>query len=270
MQPLINYAGSGEPLVFSPANGFPPLCYQPLLDHFTSRYQVLLAEHRPLWPGSQPPQGWLNWHHLAADLCQQISQSCEQPVTLVGHSLGAVLGLFAALQQPELFRRLVLIEPVFFPKRQHYLMRLLPKRHKHQYPLIAKTLRRPHQFNNYQEAYRFHRRTGAFRSFSQDALEHYIQHGFSQQSDGQVELRFPKQWEAEIYGSIPNVWRALRRVEVEVIGLRAEHSNTLPPHCWQRWRKLQPEHRLIELPGAEHLVPMAEPERTAKAVLATL
>jgi len=256
--------------VLSPANGFPPLCYQPFLDQLCAHFQVSLAEHRPLWPNSQPPQGWLNWQHLATDLCKQVQQANQQPVTLVGHSLGAVLGLFAAVQQPELFQRLVLIEPVFFPLKQHYLLRWLPKSYKQRQGLIAKTLRRPDQFASHQDAFRFHRRTRAFKNFSDDALRYYVQHGFAQQPDGQLEMRFPKAWEAEVYGSLPNVWRALRKVKVEVIGLRAEHSNTLPQTSWNRWKQLQPEHRFVEMAGSEHLLPMTEPERTAETLLQLL
>lgn len=270
MQPLIRYAGQGEPLVLSPANGFPPLCYQPFLQPFTAEYQVMLAEHRPLWPGTRPPKGWLSWQCLAQDLCKQIKQGCDQPVTLVGHSLGAVMGLFAATQAPQLFRRLVLIDPVFFPVSQHYLLRVMPKSYKQRQGLIAKTLRRPHQFVDHQHAFRFHRRTRAFKNFSDDALSYYIHHGFAEQGDGQVALRFPKEWEADVYGSLPNVWRALKAVSVEVTGLRAEHSTTLCSASWQKWKRLQPNHTFIDMKGSEHLLPMTEPERTAKAVLAAI
>ena len=268
MTPLIQYSAGDRPLVLSPANGFPPQVYQPLLDLLAPHYQVWLAEHRPMWNNSGIPPQRLNWNVLALDLTQQIRQQQLGPVTLVGHSLGAVLGLMAAVKEPELFECLVLVEPVFFPANKARLLRWLPWRLKRKLPIVAKTLGRPSRFKSKQAAFDFHRCKKAFANLSDQALMHYIEHGFHH--DQSSELRFSKLWEAAIYASLPNVWPYLRRVTVPVIGFRAEYSNTLAVKEWCLWRKLRSDHQLLEFKGSEHLLPLTEPERVASELLKRL
>lgn len=269
MTPLIFYSASQgkQPLVLSPANGFPPLVYQALLDQLAPHYQIWLTEHRPLWPEQAKPPRQLNWQLLAGDLIQQIEQQKLEPVVLIGHSLGAVLGLMAATQRPDLFQQLTLIEPVFFPARTATLLRWLPWSFKQKIPMVAKTLGRPHQFKNQQLAFAFHRRKKVFDALSDAALEHYIQYGFAANAEQNYQLRFNKQWEAAIYASLPNVWPYIRKIQVPVTGFRAEYSNTLSEKEWARWQRLRPDHQFKEFSGSEHLLPLAEPERVAKQLL---
>lgn len=263
MQPLIQYSSQGNPVILSPANGFPPLVYEPLLQHLSARQQVWLAEHRPLWDSEHPPKQ-LDWNLLAQDLKEQIQQQSLGPVTLVGHSLGAVLGLMVAAKEPKLFEQLILIEPVFFPAHKARFLRFMPWRLKRKVPIVRKTLGRPSSFKSKQAAFDFHRRKRAYANLSDPALMHYIEHGF--EHGEKSELKYSKIWEAAIYASLPNVWPVLKKVKVPVVGFRAEHSNTLLDSEWQLWQKLRPDHQLLEFKGSEHLLPLTEPERVAEAL----
>ncbi|MBW8192265.1 alpha/beta hydrolase [Neiella marina] len=263
MTPLIQHSPHGIPLVLSPANGFPPLVYRALLDELTSlnQLQLWLAEHRPLWRNQQLMQPF-NWQQLATDLIQQIEQQQLPPVILLGHSLGAVLGLMAARRRPDLFRQLILVDPVFFPAYKSHFLRWLPWRFKRTIPMIKKTLGRPERFADAHSAFKFHRRASAFRNLSDEGLQTYIEHGF-EEVDSELQLRFGKSWEAAIYGSLPNVWPDLRQLETPTIAIRAQHSNTLALPQWQRWQRLKPQHQFVEFSGSEHLLPLTEPHRLA-------
>ncbi|MCM2681057.1 alpha/beta fold hydrolase [Echinimonas agarilytica] len=266
MIPLIQYSQHGNPLVLSPANGFPPRVYEPLLRQLAPHHQVWLAEHRPLWPGQHPPKNWLDWNHLANDLVQQIEQQSLPPVTLVGHSLGAVLGVLAANKAPHLFRQLILMEPVAFPSFQSHMLRFMPWFVKRKLTMVQKTLMRPVLFKDHDIAFKFHRRARSLRNLSDEALNLYIEHGFEQSPEG-LKLRFDKHWEAIIYGSLPNVWPILRTLKVPLVGLKAEFASTVQDKEWRRWQKLRPDHRFEELKGSEHLLALTEPDRVAKLLL---
>ncbi|MBD1390216.1 alpha/beta hydrolase [Neiella sp. HB171785] len=270
MTPLILHSSrhrdhDATPLVLSPANGFPPLVYRPLLQQLDDDLEIWLTEHRPLWRDQPMPPSRLNWQHLATDLIQQIEAQKLLPVVLLGHSLGAVLGIMAAQRRPDLFRQLILVDPVMLPSHKSYFLRWLPWSMKRRIPMIKKTLGRPEQFADRQAAFRFHRRAAAFRNMSDEALDAYIEHGF-EMADGELKLRFGKVWEAAIYGSLPNVWPILKRLTVPTTAIRAEHSNTLGVPQWRRWQQLQPQHHFIELSGSEHLLPLTEPERLASVL----
>lgn len=264
MTPLIQYSKGTQPLVFSPANGFPPLVYEPLLQQLAPHYQVWLAEHRPIWAQEHPPKR-LSWNLLAQDLSLQIRQQSLGPVALVGHSLGAVLGLMVACKEPELFSRLIMVEPVIFPAYKAEALRWLPWRLKRRVPIVKRTLGRPASFKSKQAAFSFHRRKKAFEGFSDEALRHYIEHGFVHGS--QSELRFNKLWEAAIYANLPNTWPLLKRVQVPVVVARAEHSNTLLEPQWLKWQRLRPDHQFELFKGSEHLLPLTEPKRLAERLI---
>ena len=266
--PLLSYCEGVRPLVFSPANGFPPCVYQTLLQQLSPHYQIWLAEHRPLWQGIGLPPKRLDWRLLAADLRQQIEQQQLPPVTLVGHSLGAILGLMAAIEQPELFDRIILIEPVCFPAFDAQLLKWLPWSVTKQLPIVAKTLKRPTHFKNKRTAFDFHRKARAFSKMSDLALQHYIDFGFDHGADGSCELRYSKHWEAAVYASLPNVWSLLKQVRVPVIGFRAEYSTTLKQKEWLHWQRLRADHQLRSFAGACHLLPLTEPEQVAQEILA--
>lgn len=269
MTPLIQHSKHGIPLVLSPANGFPPLVYRPMLNQLQAldQFQLWLTEHRPLWRSkavSRPPKP-LRWQLLANDLIAQIEQQSLPPVVLLGHSLGAVLGLMAARRRPDLFRQLILVDPVFFPAHKAHLLRWLPWSVKRTIPMIKKTLGRPERFSDAQEAFKFHRRVSAFRNLPDDALQAYIEHGF-EQTETELTLRFGKHWEAAIYGSLPNVWPELRKLSTPTIAIRAQHSNTLAMPQWQRWQRIKPDHQFVEFTDSEHLLPLTEPQRLVREI----
>lgn len=262
------YAGDGAPLVFAHANGFPPDVYKPLLDKLARCYQVYIAEHRPLWQ-DVPPPAELRWPELAADLAQQIANAKLGPVTLVGHSLGAVLGLFAAECRPELFNKIVLVEPVFFHRSAVWCLEQIPWRFKRRMQMIKKTLNRPTVFETAEQAFRFHRRSRTLSCLDDQALQGYVDGGFADLGD-RVVMRFPPTWEAHIYATVPNVWRAVRRVKVPVFGIRAENSNTLSSWLFRRWQRWRPDHVLVQVNDADHLLPLAQPDRLAKMLIELL
>ncbi|MEW6285623.1 MAG: alpha/beta fold hydrolase, partial [Chloroflexota bacterium] len=105
--------GNGLPLHFLHANGYPPECYKPLLELLKTEYRVFGMYLRPLWDGSKP-QDLRTWHPLSDDLLRFLSDREPGPVIGVGHSVGAVVTLRAALREPGRFRALVLIDPVLF------------------------------------------------------------------------------------------------------------------------------------------------------------
>ena len=93
--PNFDLGGTGEPLHFLHANGYPPACYQSLFELLQTRYRVIGMLLRPLWDNSNPKE-IEDWKPFSEDLLQFLSQE-PRPVIGVGHSIGAVVTLRAAL-----------------------------------------------------------------------------------------------------------------------------------------------------------------------------
>src|SRR5512146_796430 len=117
-------SGAGQPLHFLHANGYPPQCYKPFLELLQTQYHVFGMLLRPLWPGSNPNE-IQDWQPFSDDLLQFLASSAPTaplsptgmisadtqpaPVIGVGHSIGAIVTLRAALRDPSKFRALILL-----------------------------------------------------------------------------------------------------------------------------------------------------------------
>ncbi|HEY5730649.1 MAG TPA: alpha/beta hydrolase [Anaerolineales bacterium] len=106
--------GVGQPLHFLHANEYPPECYKLLFEFLKTEYRVFGMLLRPLWDDAKP-EDIKSWHPLSDDLLRFLSDreadsdktSQPTPIIGVGHSIGAVVTLRAALRDPGKFRALV-------------------------------------------------------------------------------------------------------------------------------------------------------------------
>ena len=115
MIPYEDFGGTGPLLHFAHPNAYPPAVFRQFLQPLTADYDVLAMAQRPLWPGSRPDE-MHDWQLFADDLVDFLADHDLHGIIGVGHSLGAVATMMAAVGQPQLFRALVLIEPVFLPR----------------------------------------------------------------------------------------------------------------------------------------------------------
>lgn len=257
------FGGGGEPLVFAHANGYPPGSYRRLLQPLAGHFEVTGFRHRPLWSGEPaPPRA--DWQQFADDLNHALARTTDRPVWLMGHSLGGVVALLAALREPARYRGLVLLDPVFLGWRQTLALNFAPLGQLRRLPMIRSALRRPEQFADRQAAFEFHRGKRAFRGLSDAVLWDYIEAGTHSEAQG-VRLAWSPAWEAAVYSSVPLVWPRLRRLRLPTLGLRGETSDILTPAAMRRWGRLQPGAELDAL-GGGHLFPLEQPEATAERV----
>jgi pimeloyl-ACP methyl ester carboxylesterase len=260
--------GAGRPLLFAHANGFPPGSYRQFIEALGARFAVRAVEHRPLWGEAQPPQR-LRWSLFADDLLRALEQQYDEPVWVMGHSLGAVVAVLAARRSPQRFAGLILLDPVFLPSRYVMQMRLLPEAGRRRIPMLRRALARPEYFDDAQSAFDFYRSKRAFRGLNDEALRDYIASSKAPVEEGGLRLRYPGAWEAAVYGSPPLVRAALRRLRLPTVGLRGRDSDTLRPEMFARWAHWQPDATLREVPGG-HLFPLEHPRQTADTILGEL
>ncbi len=263
---LESFGGSGEPLVFAHANGYPPGSYRRLLAPLAKHYAVTGFRQRPLW-SREPVPARADWHQFADDLIQTLEHGVDKPVWMMGHSLGGVVSLLAALRRPQLFRGLILLDPVFVKTRLVLGLNLTPRARLPNIPMVRRALNRPDRFPDPQTAFEFHRGKRAFNAFDDEALWDYIRSGLKRaQIGGDWELAYSGGWEAAGYSSLPLVWPRLRRLKLPTLGIGGENSDILTPAALRRWARLQPAAELHSVPGG-HLFPLEQPDQTAKLAL---
>ena len=246
--PWLDFGGRGAALHFAHANGYPPGAYCALLEDLADDHRVFAVSHRPLWSAGSPEVELKHWDRVADDLIAFLDGRGESAVIGAGHSLGATATLFAALRRPDLFRALVLVDPVFVSPAAAAFLALAPRAVVNRVPVVGAALRRRDRFASADEAFDYYRRKSVFDGLSDAALRDYVEHGTRPEGEG-VGLAFPREWEAQLYRTVPWVWHRVGRVTLPVLGLRGAHSGTLTPASFRRWRKLQPHADLQEVPG---------------------
>lgn len=263
--PHVQLGGEGPVLHFSHANGYPPLAYRALLSPFIQTHEVIASLHRPLWQPAQQPQSLNSWQAFGDDLIRLLERR-DQPVVSVGHSMGSAAILMAAARRPELFKAIVVIEPVLLLPSQLFLLRLFGRFARQRIPLVKRTLARVDRWQSKQFAFDHFRLKTVFKDISDEVLWDYIEHGLTEDQQGQFALSYSKAWEAHCYTLVHDLWRVLPGVDVPVLGIRGANSNTLSEKAWDRWKSKSAIHDYLQIEAAGHLVPFEQPTRLAEEI----
>jgi pimeloyl-ACP methyl ester carboxylesterase len=249
------------------ANGFPPLTYRRFFQPLASQTQGLALVTRPFWPGADA-RDLKDWSLLTEDMLQAL-KTLGKKVIGVGHSLGAVITLNAALEAPELFSRVILIDPTMLAPhllREAWLLRKLGLEFRPD--LVRGALRRRRHWDSREAALEGFKSKGIFKSWPLDVLKDYAQSMTAPDPQGGVSLTYSPEWEAKIYQTIPtDVWAKAARLQVPALVLRGETSNTFTAPSEAAFRKASPQTVFQVVPGAGHLAPHEKPEQTAAFVL---
>jgi len=258
--------GEGPALHFAAANGYPPGAYRAFLEPFAENHELVASLHRPLWEPPPELESFRSWDVLGEDVCELVSQ-LQHPVVSVGHSMGAAAILMAAIQRPELFTSLVLIEPVLVPRRYLLGLRFFRRFRPEVIPLVKRTLSRVDRFSSRQEAFEHYRPKRVFRQISDAVLWDYVQHGTKEIEPGVFTLAYSRDWEARCYTLVHNLWRLLPQLKVPTLAIRAQDSNTLAVSSWSKWQSMSSNVDFIEIEEAGHLVPFEKPDQLASTIL---
>jgi pimeloyl-ACP methyl ester carboxylesterase len=268
---FIDFGGKGPVLHFAHANGYPPECYSPLLELLSEHHHVIAMHQRPLWPGTIP--GWIKtWRPLTDDFLRFLDEQNPGPIIGVGHSLGGIVTLRAALREPRRFRALILLDPVLLPPATVLFLgflRIVGLSHL-VHPLARETINRRNIYANPDEIFENYRHKSIFKYISDVNLHKYIIGLTHPRTDGQLELRYSPEWEARIYitgmWKDMDIWRDLSKLEIPLLIIRGEETDTF----WQRTARLVqrklPKTLVETVNKASHLVPLERPSEVSALI----
>lgn len=255
---------------FAHANSFPPGCYRQLLMPLAQDREVYTMPFRPL-DGGDDPTSIQTWDDLADDLIQFLESEVKQPVIGIGHSLGGIVTLLAADRRPDLFRAIILLDPVFLARRIYLLKQITPHRlREHLVPLARISRKRRDEWASLDEARVHLREKRVFARIPDSVFEDMLQAMLVRMADGKVSLVFPRKWESRIYTTVTSPWKALERSRLPLQIIRGAESDTISSTIWERIKTCNPGSQFNQIPDAGHLFPLEKPAATAALVQAFL
>lgn len=190
-----------ELIHFAHGNGFPALCYRQLLTGLYQRYDYCYIDrigHNQQFPVTE------NWHFLIDEVLASVKQQTTQPVIAIGHSLGGVLSLLAAIEQPTLFKAVIMLDSPLLGRFKSSMVRLAKALGiiDRVTPAFRTRGRREH-WQNKEQLLSYLKKRDLFKTFTDECLQDYIDYGLEKTDDGYV-LRFDRHIEYLIYRTIPH------------------------------------------------------------------
>ncbi|MBK9600604.1 MAG: alpha/beta hydrolase [Anaerolineales bacterium] len=262
--PQFDFGGKGTPLHFLHANGYPPGCYDPLFSLIKDHYHLFGMTLRPLWPDSNP-KNINDWKPLSDDLLRFLSDRGTGPVIGVGHSIGGIVTLRAALRDPQKFRAIILLDPVLFVPSFLTMWNIVRAfgLGNRVHPKISGALKRRREFDNLDMVFRGYRTREVFKYMSDESLRAYIAGITKAKKDGGFELAYSPEWESRIYLTGMrdfDLWRGLPKLEVPTLIIRGAETDTFLEVAGNLVKQKQPKVKIETLPKSTHILPLEYPQ----------
>ena len=249
---------------FGHANGFHPDVYKFFLDKLEGR--VFATLFKPFQQGAKPAD-LKTWEVIADEMIAVIEgNSNNHKVVGMGHSMGASSTVLAAIKRPDLFEKLILIEPVLLPRFVFVLQKVLPfSIFKKMVPVAKIALKRKDKWADKQTVFDSWRTKKIFRDIPNEILKGLVEHNVVDDKNG-VKLRYSKEWEAHIYATVLNIWPLLPKLSMPVLAIRGVKTDVISDKDWTLWKKKCPSMQFLNVEHSGHLVPFEQPEVLVRSI----
>ncbi len=243
------------------ANGFPGQVYQPLARHLdTDVFALPMVGHDPAFPVNN------EWDALVDQLIAYLStESPDQKVFLVGHSLGAILSFRVAHARPDLVSGLLMLDPPLIYGVSAWaarLARVVGKTDEFTPARLSKHRRR--HWNSWQEVETYFQKKAFYKQLNPEVYEAWMQCGVIESATG-YELAFSVDTEVEIFRTTPLYLNRLQgRLQVPAWLLYADDSDACWRHCVEPFAKKFGVN--VDVTKGGHMFPLINLEATAAVI----
>lgn len=252
------------PLLLSHATGFHGRVWEPVAGLLADRFGSVALDYRGHGDTIAPPEWAVDWSGYGDDVTA-VARAVWRPGGLigVGHSMGGAGLLMAALRQADLFRAIVVYEPIVIPPEG---MRPASTEN----PLAAGARRRRATFDSFEAAISNYAAKPPLNAFTPAALDAYVRGGFRAEDDGSVHLKCTPEHEARTFeaSANPELWDRLGEITVPVWVVSGRPHAGEPSMMAPGIAERLPNAQYVEEDDLDHFGPMTHPERIADLVRA--
>jgi pimeloyl-ACP methyl ester carboxylesterase len=182
----------------------------------------------------------------------------------VGHSIGAIVTLRAALKYPKKFRALVLLDPVLFVPSRLVEWRIQRAKDPESHPWIQLAQKRRRTFNDLETVFHRYRGREVFRYLSDEHLRIYLE-GITRKTENGYELVYSPEWELRIYFTSMqdfDIWNTLQNLRIPVLFLRGAETDTFLEDAAKLVKQKLPNARVEVVEKSTHILPLERPNET--------
>lgn len=257
-------------VMMSHATGFHGRCFDPVVEYLQTDFACTSFDFRG-YGDSLLDKDWpVDWQGYCDDaLAVARSLKNQNQIIAVGHSMGAAALAMAALIEPELFKALILYEPIIFPApiRDARTTANQPS------PLVEGARRRRTTFASRDEAFANYSAKPPMNVFEPRSLRAYVDHGFNdsqnvETNENCVVLKCDPEHEARTYetGASHETWERLHLLQVPT-WIVAGAVAPMQPSSWSELIANQITNaKFVMWPDVGHFGPMQKPHRLAELV----
>ena len=210
-------------VLLSHATGFHGRCFEPIAQQLAPTNHCIAFDYRGHGDSVISYDWQVRWNAYGDDVLAVARVAAARgPIVAAGHSMGGAALVMAAIREPQLFRALVLFEPIIFPDTAR-------NSGNGPSPLVEGARRRRAAFPSLDAAYDNYASKPPLNIFQPDSLRAYVDYGFNVQPDGSATLKCAPEHEARTFetGGIHETWEDLGKLQVPtwfVSGAFIEHS----------------------------------------------
>ena len=253
-------------MLLAHATGFHAHVWLPIAERLTGAgFHCIAFDSRAHGDSGRPDDGDYDWDRFSLDVLAVVDAAGWTGVRplAAGHSCGSVALLRAEMRSPGTFRSMYLWEPVIPPVDP-------PPGPSPENPLAGGARRRRAVFPSRDAAYDNFASKPPFNRLAPDALRAYVDFGFSDTPDGDVELKCRGEDEAEVYvnGSAHDTFRRLPEVTCPVTIACGADSEAFGPEAIDAMAARLPHARTEPVPGLTHFGPLEDPPLVADRIAA--
>ncbi|SDQ18164.1 alpha/beta hydrolase [Pseudovibrio sp. Tun.PSC04-5.I4] len=258
---LHEWTGKGPAFLLLHATGFHGRLWDYIINRFPNRHVIAwdMRSHGLSEKAALPEF----WSELADDLFAVIDDLQLKQIYGVGHSCGGHLAIMAAAKYPDLFKSLLLLDPVVFPKQ---LLPIFKKLTQQDHPVA----RRRNDWDDADEMFnRFKDRT-PYSRWIPEVLRDYCKYGLAPSDRGEgYQLACPPTAEAAVYQNCygDQIYSLLETVQTPTTVVRAKRRTAdqslfdfSSSPTWELLAENMGNAKDIYLPNQTHFLPMENPQ----------
>ncbi|RTE85779.1 MULTISPECIES: alpha/beta fold hydrolase [Gammaproteobacteria] len=269
----------GLPILhFIHGNSYCGLIYAPLWHELQHHFDIFLHDAQGHGDSDHGEYfvGWERSAELAVEVWRahkpRFQQQGEMPEVIgMGHSFGGVLTTAIQAQYPDMFSRLMLLDPIVMPPAMVLFLKTLSwLKVYHKNPHAKRAGRRRASWPSQQDALQALNNRGMHKGWTPEAMEAFVQHGLEQMDNGEWHLKCKPSREAEIFSSyFLKIWSLIPRVKSPVDIFVGEDTYPFLWRSMRKWKKVKPQTRIVSVEGG-HCFMQQHPQFIAQEIVKTL